>query len=79
MKNKLKESMMFTVSSPVPAAEYDERHGGAYDRGGADSYYRRGRCPHYFKGGSYTSEKVTEEQMTAAEIAAYHAGYNDNV
>ena len=59
-------------------AKYDERHGGAYDRGSADSYYRRGFRPHYFKGGTYMSEEVTEEQMTPAEIAAYTAGYEQN-
>lgn len=58
--------------------KYDERHGGAYDRGAADSYYRRGYRPHYFKGGTYMSEEVTEEQMTPEEIAAYKAGYDDN-
>lgn len=59
-------------------AKYDERHGGAYDRGSADSYYGRGFRPHYFVGGTYTSEEVTQERMTAAEIAAYTAGYEDN-
>ena len=59
-------------------AKYDERHGGAYDRGSADSYYGRGFRPHYFVGGTYTSKEVTKEQMTAEEIAAYTAGYEDN-
>lgn len=56
----------------------DVRHGGCYDRGSADSYYRRGRRPHYFKGATYMSEEVTENDMTAEEIAAYNQGYDDN-
>ena len=27
---------------------YDRRHGGPFDRGGADSYYGRGLDPHYY-------------------------------
>ena len=57
---------------------HSTRHGGAYDRGSADSYYRRGAKPHYYKGDTYSSEIVTEEQMTAEEIAAYYAGYDEN-
>lgn len=58
--------------------EYDQRHGGAWDRGSADSYYRRAPRPHYFVGGTYMSEEITEDQMTEAEIAAYWAGYEYN-
>jgi hypothetical protein len=56
----------------------ENRHGSAYDRGSADSYYRRGRKPHYYVGDTYTSEIVTEERMTADEIAAYHKGFDEN-
>jgi hypothetical protein len=59
-------------------SKYDERHGGPYDRGSADSYYRRGFKPHYFVGDTYTSEEVLQEQMTPEEIEAYTAGYEDN-
>ena len=55
---------------------YDERHGGPYDRGGADSWYRRPRNPHYFVGGSYDSEPILPPQMTQAEIDAYNAGFD---
>jgi len=55
-----------------------KRHGGAWDRGSADSYYRRGAKPHYYKGATYSSEIVTEESMTAEEIAQYYAGYDYN-
>ena len=59
-------------------SKYDQRHGGPYDRGRADSYYRRGFRPHYFKGATYSSDRVDEQHMTAEEIAAYKAGYYDN-
>jgi hypothetical protein len=58
--------------------EYDKRHGGPYDRGAADSYYGRGFNPHYYKGATYSSEKVESADMTAEEIEAYTAGYDDN-
>jgi len=54
------------------------RHGGPEDRGTCDSYYRRGFNPHYYKGGTRTSERVGLKDMTAQEITAYTKGYNDN-
>jgi len=51
----------------------DERHGGPYDRGRADSYYGRDSSPHYFKGDTYNSEKV--EALTAEELRQYNRGY----
>jgi hypothetical protein len=56
----------------------DTRHGGPYNRGGADSYYRRPRNPHFFRGDSYQSERVTYKDMLPDEVEAYHAGYDDN-
>jgi len=56
--------------------KYDERHGGPYDRGGADYYYHRGWEPHYYKGGTHTSERVGKADMTQLEIEAYNAGYD---
>ena len=58
--------------------KYDDRHGGPYDRGGADSYYRRWYNPHYFVGATNFSERIEQEDMTEEEIEAYRAGYNDN-
>ena len=58
--------------------EYDARHGGPFDRGSADSWYSRGTKPHYYVGGSYEGPAITEEQMTAEEVAAYYAGYDHN-
>ena len=57
---------------------YSQRHGGPYDRGTADSYYRRGFNPHYFVGDSYNSTRLDLVDMSANEIAAYSAGYGDN-
>ena len=57
---------------------YCERHGGAYDRGRADSYYGRGYSPHYFTGDSYNTARVDQAAMTEQEIVAYTAGYRDN-
>ena len=37
---------------------YDQRHGGAFDRGSADSYYGRPRNPHYFEGDTHASAKI---------------------
>jgi len=56
---------------------FDKRHGGAWDRGSADSYYGRPRLPHYYKGG-LISKRVDLVDMTLNEIEAYHAGYTDN-
>jgi hypothetical protein len=58
--------------------KYDTRHGGPFDRGSADSYYCRPCSPHYYKGGTGTSELVKEDQMTPDEIEAYLAGFEDN-
>jgi len=55
---------------------YDQRHGGCFDRGSADSYYGRPRDPHFYTGGTGTSERVTD--LTPTEIQAYLAGYQWN-
>ena len=52
------------------------RHGSPYDRGGADSYYRRPIRPHYYPEGSYHGEEVTE--LTQEQIDDYLRGYEDN-
>ena len=57
---------------------YDERHGGAFDRGSADSYYHRPRRPHFYEGGTGNSTRIDEAMMTPSEIQAYHAGYSWN-
>lgn len=58
--------------------KYDDRHGGPWDRGSADSYYRRGFNPHFFCSATYQSNRVDEGEMSADELEAYRAGYDHN-
>jgi len=55
---------------------YDTRHGGPYDRGAADSYYGRPKNPHYYIGGSYEGEAITD--LTEEEVDAYTQGFHWN-
>lgn len=57
---------------------YDDRHGGPFDRGSADSYYRRGPDPHFYIGSTYQSDRVDEGEMSVDEVKAYYAGYMYN-
>ena len=57
---------------------YDTRHGGPYDRGSADSHYNRRFDPHYYVGDTYSTPRIGLANMTAQEITAYTAGFNDN-
>lgn len=58
--------------------QYDDRHGGPWDRGCADSYYGGGRYPHYYRGNTGLSEMIKEENMSVEDIEAYNAGYTYN-
>ena len=51
------------------------RHGSPEDRGSADRYYGRSPIPHWFPQGTNKGEQITEDRMSASEIAAYHCGY----
>jgi len=62
----------------IAEKEYDQRHGGPFDRGAADSYYCRTFEPHFYRGATSQSERILMTDMTAEEIAAYTAGYNHN-
>jgi hypothetical protein len=66
------------IKEQTRSAYYDQRHGGPYDRGAADSYYGRDYNPHYYVGDTYNTPKIELAQMTAQEIVAYTAGYTDN-
>ena len=55
---------------------FDKRHGGAWDRGSADSYYMRPYKPHKYVGGTMTSERI--EDLSADDLAAYAAGWEHN-
>ena len=59
-------------------SEKDMRHGGPYDRGAADSYYRRPFAPHYFVGDTYSSPRISAADMSAADVALYARGFSDN-
>lgn len=66
------------IAEKIQSGYYDTRHGGAYDRGQADSYYQRGYNPHYYVGDTGSTLRVEMKDMTAQEITAYTAGFNDN-
>ena len=57
-------------------SKYDQRHGGPFDRGLADSYYGRPYAPHFYRGATMVTERV--EFLTADELEAYNAGYQYN-
>ena len=75
MMQTAKETTMLTLET---RNEYDQRHGGPFDRGAADSWYHRDRNPHFYVGGTGTSDRVGQDQMTPAEVQAYLAGYQYN-
>lgn len=56
---------------------YDDRHGGPFDRGTADSYYGRPFNPHYYEGATYQSPQV-DLQEDQPEYEEYRAGYEYN-
>ena len=55
---------------------YLVEHGSPFDRGSADSYYGRPRDPHKYPNGTGNLPRVNE--LTAAELEEYHAGYSYN-
>jgi hypothetical protein len=58
--------------------EYNDRHGGPFDRGSADSWYSRGIDPHYYVGDTHTTTRIDLVDMSKKEIEDYIAGYNYN-
>ena len=58
-------------------ATYDRRHGGPYDRGGADFHYGRGFQPHYYIGDAPKHIRIERAGMSLEELHAYEAGYLD--
>ena len=58
--------------------DYSQRAGSPYDRGGADRYYGRDFKPHYYLNWNGRAEvRVEKADMTADEIAAYTAGWDE--
>lgn len=58
--------------------EYNDRHGGPFDRGSADSHYGRGINPHYYTGATHQSTRLEEVDMSEKEVQDYLAGYQWN-
>jgi hypothetical protein len=58
--------------------EYNNRHGGPFDRGSADSWYSRGINPHYYTGDTHSSTRLEAVDMSEKEIQDYLAGYAYN-
>ena len=52
----------------------NQAHGSPFDRGSADSWYRRQPEPHYMIDGA----RIERADMTAEQIAEYKAGFLDN-
>jgi hypothetical protein len=70
---KEKEQVIRLLRGP----QFDrELHGGLFDRGSADSYYRRPRQPHWYPNGTGVKPIVTD--LTDAEREEYLAGYEYN-
>lgn len=61
----------------IESPDADSRHGSAKDRGRADKWYRRDRDPHFYVGGSYTSQRIGSAFMSAGEVEAYNSGYDE--
>lgn len=66
------------MATVFKGVSYDDRHGGPFDRGSADSYYNREISPHYYRGATAQSERVGAAHMTDDEISEYLAGYDYN-
>jgi len=73
MLNEQDDKDMLEMFARGQAIRYDARHGGPYDRGCADKNYGRKFDPHYYKGDSYFSERVSN--LTPDEVMAYRTGY----
>ena len=57
---------------------FDRSHGSLFDRGSADSYYRRGQRPHYGGVGGDSGPEVLIAEEDLQAIAEYRAGYEFN-
>ena len=69
---------MINAFTEFDGIQYNNRHGGPFDRGTADSWYGRPREPHYFVGDTYQTTRLDQVDMSAKEVADYLAGYEYN-
>ena len=67
-----------TAIITIHPSAIDTRHGGPFDRGSADNYYGRPYDPHYWTGGTGKGARIGAEGMSAYELAAYTAGWDEN-
>ena len=79
MHNSKTQALGMTLHAKQAEAQLKRmNHGSPYDRGSADSYYRRGPKPHFYPNGTYTKPTIQLENMTTPQIKDYMDGYNDN-
>lgn len=57
---------------------FDRTHGSPFDRGSADSWYRRPQDPHWYPEGTGHGKRIESAEMSMAELRAYFAGYEYN-
>ena len=62
------------ILKELGVGDLDRGHGSPYDRGRADSYYRRNKRPHYRLG----QVQIDEKNMTEEEKTQYYQGFSDN-
>lgn len=68
----------FVTVHEINGKTYEQKHGNAFDRGSADSYYGRPRDPHIYPNGTYNNPRISVDMMDDEEIEAYNAGYDYN-
>ena len=57
---------------------YPSWHGSPFDRGSADSWYSRGKNPHYYPNGTGNNPRIEPPEMKDSEVEAYLMGYANN-
>jgi hypothetical protein len=56
----------------------NKAHGSPFDRGSADSYYRRSPRPHWYPNGTGKGVRIEHWDMIPEQIAEYRAGWEEN-
>ena len=56
----------------------NKAHGSPFDRGSADSYYRRFPSPHWYPDGMGKGIRIEKKDMNPEEIAEYWVGWKEN-